>query len=80
MNNVYKANRTSLFCFFHKVCLPGFINIARHLHIHQVATLFRSFRFNSYLLIISIQSKTVGLRSSQLCWKKDSLCQATRLD
>ena len=25
MNNVYKANRTSCFFFFHKVCLPGFI-------------------------------------------------------
>ena len=56
VNNVYNANRTSFFCFFHKVCLPGFINIARNLHIHQVATLVRSFRFNSYLLIISIQS------------------------
>ena len=76
---MYKANRTSLF-FFHKVCLPGFINIARNLHIHQVATLVRSFRFK-FLFVNNFHpiSRTVGLRSSQLCWKKDSLCQAARL-
>ena len=55
VDNVYKAHRTS--CYFHKVCLPGFINIARNLHIHQVATLVRSFRFvNNFHQI----NRTVG--------------------